>query len=113
MRKQENNNDETKEIQAKKMVMWSGIIFFMLLFIFIWSVNTEKIFRSAVSTHVSNDADLTEIKKNFSMFLDEFKDDLDEIKQQEVAISTEKEKEDKEKEIELLKQKLEDSINQK
>jgi len=73
--------DAEKEYRYKKMAMWSGVTFFMIIIIVVWGWNINKSFRktNAEMSRNSNGKSLTEITADLSKAMDEFKKTADQI----------------------------------
>ncbi len=71
------------EIRKKVMIMWSGVVFFMIIIGGFWIYNTKKVFQeiniNASEKSLSLDG-WDDITKDFSEKMTEIKEELDEIK---------------------------------
>lgn len=114
--KDDKNNyyNQEQEERAKKMIMLTGIIFFMVLIIFIWAVNTKKVFKNVSATQTQEDPELEEAKEDLNEIFDNLKTGISQLKSEEDAESqTEGEKQEnktldvKDDELKILKEKLE------
>ncbi|MFA6106404.1 MAG: hypothetical protein WC745_01880 [Patescibacteria group bacterium] len=63
----------------KRLVMWSGVTFFMLAIIVIWVLNIKNIFQATPET-AKSDFNWEEISDNFSRSMEEAKKGIDEVK---------------------------------
>jgi len=63
----------------KRLVMWSGVTFFMLAIIIIWAINIKSVFKAAPET-AGSDLNWEEISENFSRSMEEAKKGIDEVK---------------------------------
>ncbi len=114
-RKQPPMDNETVE-REKKLIMYTGIAFFMILIVSVWIFNIKNVFESTKAKTGDNTArvQLNEITDEFSKNMEQLKQGLEEIKSLEKNSSTQNEilpEEAEEKinpdEIEKLKEKLE------
>ena len=67
--------DYTKIERSKRMVMWAGVTFFMILILAFWIFNLKKVFRAPV-----NNASLPQQEFNWSKMTDEFKDTMEQMR---------------------------------
>jgi hypothetical protein len=74
--------DKNKEFRQKQTIMWSGIVFFMILIIFVWTYNIKKTFKDVEnnSSEQSLNVDLDKIGEELSARMKEMKANLEEIK---------------------------------
>ena len=107
----------TKEEKDKRLVMWSGVIFFMILIIFLWFLNTRKVFSLIGDNGKENNFDVSEATEEFNKAFEELSEKMNAMSQQLMATTSLEEEqevvkkdEDINKEsIEALKEKLEAS----
>jgi len=64
-----NTHDQIE--QRKKIVMWTGVTFFMLLIGGFWVLNFRNIFKGQVAANSSEQVDLSQITDNLSKTMDE------------------------------------------
>ncbi len=72
------SNPEEVE-KNKRLVMWSGVTFFMLAIVIIWAINIKSVFKAAPET-AGSDFNWEEISENFSRSMEEAKKGIDEVK---------------------------------
>jgi hypothetical protein len=73
--------DPEKEERDKRMIMWLGIAFFMVLIIGFWFYNINSIFRTSnLADKQVSDFDWEKIKNEFKKATDEVKKNMAEIK---------------------------------
>jgi hypothetical protein len=102
--------DENKEDKEKKLVMWTGVSFFICLIALLWFLNLENVFSGADSSSRSK-YDIDEISREFNRAFDEVKMKMEELEGTSSAPAGETDAADKsgisEKNIKDLKNKLE------
>jgi hypothetical protein len=63
----------------KKLIMWTGISFFMILILFLWVLNINKIFKTSnLNNNINND--LENVSGNFFENFNEIMDGINEFK---------------------------------
>ena len=72
--------------RSKRLVMWSGVTFFMLVIVVVWVLNIKSVFQAVPST--GNDMDWQEITNNVSKSLEEAKKSVEEIKGEALDIAS-------------------------
>lgn len=72
--------------RSKRLVMWSGVTFFMLVIIVVWALNIKSVFQAVPST--GDGTDWQEISSNVSKSLEEAKKSMEEIKEQAKEIAS-------------------------
>ncbi|MBU0636948.1 MAG: hypothetical protein ABH818_00880 [Patescibacteria group bacterium] len=106
-------SDEKIE-QDKKMLMVSGIIFFMLLIVSVWVINIKNIFQINSIKNNDNEFNWTEIKKELSSITIEMKKNMGEIKNLQQPASSSllfvKESIEAKNNLDLLKERLEKNV---
>lgn len=102
--------------REKRLIMWSGVSFFMLLFVFIWAFNVKSVFEKEMSLEQSNQEqfDVKEISDKFNQTLKEVSQNLaklDNIATSSSATTTDEQLlagEINQKEVEQLRSRLEE-----
>lgn len=75
------NSEYSRRVENdKKLIMWSGVIFFMVLTLFFWVINLDKIFQTNKNENTGQEFNWDEISADFTNKLGDFKNDLDEIR---------------------------------
>jgi len=107
------NKDLEKEERDKRLVMWTGVSFFMFLIVFLWFLNTKTVFFNISNTPKQSQFNIDQVSKEFDNI---FKEAEEQMKELELSIELEEEdslgKQEKNEEeainkIEILKNKLE------
>lgn len=106
----------TKEEKDKRLVMWSGVIFFMILITFLLFLNTKKVFSRINRTNIEGSSDINEVSERLNKTFEELKKEMN-IMTQQIGVVSEELKEEtisedkniNKKSIEALKEKLEAS----
>ncbi len=60
----------------KNLIMWSGVSFFMILIVFVWTLNIKKILNAGVAENLASFASNSELTEN----LEQLKNNLDDFK---------------------------------
>ncbi len=89
----------------KRLAMWTGVIFFMVLIFFIWVYNIKATFRQTIDKSGKEEINLNQFTDDFKKTFDKIKSNFSEIKENLKATSTKPAI--KEEEIAELKNKLE------
>lgn len=68
--------------KGKRMLMWCGVSFFMIIISFFWIMNLRYTFKVSAQTKEENSSlhELKEVKQDFSKTLDEIKKGFSEVK---------------------------------
>lgn len=75
-------NQEEKIEHDKKLMMWAGVSFFMILFIILWFANMKNVFKQVEQGRDnSKQFEWDKITDEFSQTIDQIKESLDELKQ--------------------------------
>ena len=87
-RKTESPKDQKIE-RDKKLMMWAGVSFFMVLFLAIWIINVKSVFRETPGGDKSDSQlEWDKISDDFGQAMDNIKKGLDEFKKIEMPIET-------------------------
>ena len=105
-----------KDEKDKRLVMWTGVAFFMFLIVFLWFLNIRTVFSNASFGIGNKDSkiDFDEISEEFNKSFEKVKETMDELnkmvaeeKEDLKTASGSKEEEINIEDIEALKEKLE------
>lgn len=117
------NKTPEKEERDKRLVMWTGVSFFMFLIIFLWFLNTRTVFFNINNAPKENQFNLEQVSQEFDNILEEAGERIEDIEipidfgEEEntltdptnAEVELEETKEEVTDKIEVLKNKLEAS----
>jgi len=99
-----------KDEQDKRLMMWAGVAFFMILILFFWILNIRKSFNNGNQIDSRGGIDWGEMKENFDETMEQMKEGIKEFKaatEEEVDTGDDIKKEQlNENEMDELKQRL-------
>jgi hypothetical protein len=72
----------------KRLIMWSGVTFFMALILTLWIFNMKTIFKGVESDNQETGFEWRETTDELTQTISEFKKNWDEIKIEDVSTST-------------------------
>jgi len=77
--------DDKKVGQDKKLMMWTGVIFFMALILFVWVLNIKNVFETKPSKNIDNSVveEWNDFTEEFSKTWDKVRQDLDKFREAE------------------------------
>jgi len=81
-----------KEDRGKQLMMWSGVIFFMILFVFIWSFNIRASFRQVNEDWNNSEKanqDWEDLSAGINNIVDDIREGLDNLKDYSATSSPE------------------------
>jgi hypothetical protein len=92
----------------KRLAMWTGVIFFMVLVFAVWVYNIKATFRAPADNNKESDFSWDKISEDFKKAMGDIKENISEIKSTvKTATTTEEAPQLSKEEIEKLKEKLE------
>lgn len=91
----------------KRLAMWTGVIFFMVLIFFVWVYNIKATFRAPANNNKESDLSWDKISEDFKKTMGEVKENIADLKSAVQTATTTEERQLSEEEIEELKEKLE------
>jgi len=74
------DNNYKKE-QDKRLMMWAGVTFFMVLILFVWVLNIKKVFNNIETDETAARFNWSEIKGDFTETIGQVKENWNELKQ--------------------------------
>ena len=114
--------DDKKTQDDKRLLMWAGASFFMVLILFFWILNIKNVFKADIGNNTEKDINWNEITNEFSEAMEDIKSGLSEFKDQAAEMQEEEnisggeravlpssdEISEEENKIEILKERLEE-----
>ncbi|NTU98525.1 hypothetical protein HGA64_00750 [Candidatus Falkowbacteria bacterium] len=77
-----------KSDQEKRMIMWTGVTFFMVLIIGLWMFNLRLVFQEGQPTQASEQVDLKKVAKDFDDAMSQVRQGLDKLDASSTATTT-------------------------
>jgi len=110
------NKEEQSERREKRLVMWVGVTFFMILILFLWSLNIKRVFKRINGDNNHKTESIQESLVEFNKTFDRLKSDMKEANDEFQKLTDKDQQESvkdneniNKKNIEALKEKLEAS----
>lgn len=103
----ENIHEEFVE-RDKRLIMWTGVTFFMVLILFVWITNTKKIFNTISTNEDVEEFNWDEIRKGFDETMNDFKEGMEELNNLDQQATTTSEELNSTEDIAELKARLEE-----
>lgn len=72
----------TREERDKRLVMWTGVSFFMILIVFLWFINTKKVFNRINENNKIQNIESSEVSDKIDKTFEEIKEKLNILNQQ-------------------------------
>jgi len=112
MPKEKQKKDERDQDRDKRLVMWSGVSFFMFLIVFLWFLNIRSVLSNTDSNNTSQ-FNLKEFSEEFNKTFEGIRETMEALEEEEEeeveSVSVEKEEEIDKENITALKGILEAS----
>lgn len=109
MPKEKQKKDERDQDRDKRLVMWSGVSFFMFLIVFLWFLNIRSVLSNTDSNNTSQ-FNLKEFSEEFNKTFEGIREKMEALEEEEEEVknvSQEKEEEIEKEDIAVLREILE------
>ena len=90
----------------KRLAMWTGVIFFMVLIFAVWVYNIKATFRAPANNNKESDLSWDKISEDFKKTMGEVKENIADLKSAVQTATTTEERQLSKEEIEKMKEKL-------